>query len=250
VVYVGILNQTHCPWVCACLERGKNVLCEKPMGQSRAETEKIAAKAREKGLFVMEVGTGQAVSHRWKKMPFSGPVEPFLPGLAPAACRPRQEAVRGCQADPGHFRHFAGQFGTLFFSHSFTNLYHFFQPSNRFDVSISECPAVDIGIYCVQFAMFCMDDQQPSVIKAHAVKNADGVDICGQFCLEFGGEGEKAQARASLLYNTEVPCPNSAFVAFEKGIFEVVAFQQCFPLKKVPGSDPRKLLLPHPGPYH
>jgi predicted dehydrogenase len=55
IVYIGILNETHCRWVCASLGSGKHVLCEKPMGLSLAEAQMIAEKAREKGLFVMEV---------------------------------------------------------------------------------------------------------------------------------------------------------------------------------------------------
>jgi dihydrodiol dehydrogenase / D-xylose 1-dehydrogenase (NADP) len=55
IIYVGILNQTHCRWVCACLDHGKNVLCEKPMALSGPEAEMIVEKAREKGLFLMEV---------------------------------------------------------------------------------------------------------------------------------------------------------------------------------------------------
>jgi hypothetical protein len=62
-----------------------------------------------------------------------------------------------------------------------------------------------------------MGDEPPNKVVAQSVKNSDGVDICGHFCLEFGN----GKARANLMYTTEAMCPSSAFVAFEKGIVQV-----------------------------
>lgn len=54
VVYVATPHHLHLADVRACLEAGKHVLCEKPFGMDLLETSALLAKARERGLFVME----------------------------------------------------------------------------------------------------------------------------------------------------------------------------------------------------
>lgn len=53
-VYISVINTAHRELVCRSLEAGKAVLCEKPMGMSYEETEKICGLARQKGLLLME----------------------------------------------------------------------------------------------------------------------------------------------------------------------------------------------------
>ena len=76
---------------------------------------------------------------------------------------------------------------------------------------------MDIGIYTVMFTLFCLGDQMPTLVRAHAAKNAEGCDISGNIYLEFAG----GEAKASLMWATESICPCSAFIAFEKGIVQV-----------------------------
>jgi D-xylose 1-dehydrogenase (NADP+, D-xylono-1,5-lactone-forming) len=53
-VYVGTPNAAHGPWAIAAARAGKHVLCEKPLGVSRAEAEQMFSVAREEGVWLME----------------------------------------------------------------------------------------------------------------------------------------------------------------------------------------------------
>ena len=53
-VYVGTPNAAHAQWAVAAARAGKHVLCEKPLGASRAEAETMFAAAREHGVWLME----------------------------------------------------------------------------------------------------------------------------------------------------------------------------------------------------
>ena len=85
-VYISTVNAQHEPWARAALERGKHVICEKPMTTSSAETRALFALAREKGLFLMEA----------QKML-------FLPVIA--AVRQRMEAGDLGKIHMAEFRH-------------------------------------------------------------------------------------------------------------------------------------------------
>jgi D-xylose 1-dehydrogenase (NADP+, D-xylono-1,5-lactone-forming) len=53
-VYVGTPNSVHARWAIAAARAGKHVLCEKPLGVSRAEAETMFEAAREHGVWLME----------------------------------------------------------------------------------------------------------------------------------------------------------------------------------------------------
>jgi D-xylose 1-dehydrogenase (NADP+, D-xylono-1,5-lactone-forming) len=53
-VYVATPNSLHAHWAVAAAAAGKHVLCEKPLGVSRAEAESMFAAAREHGVWLME----------------------------------------------------------------------------------------------------------------------------------------------------------------------------------------------------
>lgn len=56
VVYVASIHTEHKAMVLQLLERGKHVLCEKPMAVCARDTKEMVDKAREKGVFLMEGG--------------------------------------------------------------------------------------------------------------------------------------------------------------------------------------------------
>ncbi len=53
-VYIGTPNALHAPWSIAAARAGKHVLCEKPLGVSRAEAESMFEAARAAGVWLME----------------------------------------------------------------------------------------------------------------------------------------------------------------------------------------------------
>jgi len=54
VIYIGTPHTLHCENTLMCLDKGKNVLCEKPLSINGNEVRKMIAKAKEKNLFFME----------------------------------------------------------------------------------------------------------------------------------------------------------------------------------------------------
>lgn len=54
IVYIAVPNHLHFDLVMRALELGVHVLCEKPMADNLFQLEQMTAKAREKGLFLME----------------------------------------------------------------------------------------------------------------------------------------------------------------------------------------------------
>jgi predicted dehydrogenase len=54
VVYISLNNDAHLPWTLAALDAGKHVLCEKPLGLTAAEVERMASAAERSGRLVVE----------------------------------------------------------------------------------------------------------------------------------------------------------------------------------------------------
>lgn len=53
-VYVPLPNDIHLKWVKAALQKGKHVLCEKPLALNAAEAEEMYRTAEENGVYLME----------------------------------------------------------------------------------------------------------------------------------------------------------------------------------------------------
>ncbi|MDP1876424.1 MAG: Gfo/Idh/MocA family oxidoreductase [Actinomycetota bacterium] len=59
-VYICLNNDAHLPWIDACIEAGKHVLCEKPLVMTAGEAEAAFARAEAAGVLLVE-----AVWTRW-----------------------------------------------------------------------------------------------------------------------------------------------------------------------------------------
>lgn len=55
IVYIGTIHPKHFEATLKMFEKGKPVLCEKPLTMNVADTETLIAAAKEKGVFFMEV---------------------------------------------------------------------------------------------------------------------------------------------------------------------------------------------------
>lgn len=54
IIYIATLSNAHYDNIKACLEAGKQVICEKPMTQTASQAQEMITLAREKQLFLME----------------------------------------------------------------------------------------------------------------------------------------------------------------------------------------------------
>lgn len=153
-VYLVLPHLVHKEYVLKALEKGKHVLCEKPMAMSAAETEEMVAKAREKGLFLMEA--------YWTR---------FFPTM-----RKLMEIIKS--GEMGEIRHVNTEFG----------IYIPYDPESRFfnkelgGGSIRGAGIYPIGLACTAYGSF------PTEMKVVAdVKN--GVDVRSTALLRFPGGG-------------------------------------------------------------
>ena len=119
IVYISTVNALHFRWAMAALEAGKHVVCEKPMTTSAEQTRQLFAKAREKGLFLMEA----------EKML-------FLPTILEVKRR----------IDAGEL----GQMYMAELSHSFPASYNGWM----FDAAAGGGPLLSSGIYAVQLIQY------------------------------------------------------------------------------------------------
>lgn len=55
VVYIGLANEAHAEWAMKAMDNLKHVLCEKPMAVNAGQVRAMVEKARQKGVFLMEV---------------------------------------------------------------------------------------------------------------------------------------------------------------------------------------------------
>lgn len=54
VVYIATPHSHHYPWIIKCLDKGKHVLCEKPLCVNADQVSEVIQKHQDSGLFVME----------------------------------------------------------------------------------------------------------------------------------------------------------------------------------------------------
>ena len=78
MVYVGNFHVQHLQSVLMMFEAGKSVLCEKPMTTSVKDTTTLIQAARDKGVFLMEVGYRHAASNPAIMIKHTGSPPSFL----------------------------------------------------------------------------------------------------------------------------------------------------------------------------
>ncbi|KAI1696282.1 oxidoreductase family, NAD-binding rossmann fold domain-containing protein [Ditylenchus destructor] len=184
IVYIGILNEAHCEWVCNVAAAKKHILCEKPFAGTVEEVKRMIEAQKQHDVFMMEAF--------WTR---------FFP-------------AQGVLQDVLKSKEF-GEVKSIVASYGTSTL-----PDNRTDLEISECPLNDIGSYLVQFALMCANDQRPTKVHIEGAKNKEGSDISGNITLEF----EDGKIKAYLVYTIEANTTNNACISFENGICEFPEF--------------------------
>jgi predicted dehydrogenase len=160
IVYIGLPNFLHADYSVMCMEAGKNVVCEKPMARSAAETKRMIEAAKKNDVFLME-GLWTRFFPAYKKaMEWIGQGAIGRPLLVEAdfGVRMPDEEQASKMDDAMAWRMDLFQGGG----------------------SIS-----DLGIYCVSLAIDVMGGL-PDAIHSHASRFAGGADKHNVTIFRFG----------------------------------------------------------------
>lgn len=166
-IYIGTPHNFHQAHTLLCLEHGKHVICEKPFAINAAEAEVMIAKAREKGLVLMEA--------MWSR---------FLPTLV----KTRDLLASGAI---GEVRMITADFG---FRAGSVN------PESRlFNPAMGGGALLDVGIYPLSLAYMILGT--PSRIESMAHLGETGVDEQAAIILGYDG-GQMALLSTAIRTNT------------------------------------------------
>ncbi len=154
-VYIASPNVLHYRQTLCALEKGKYVLCEKPLAINAAQAERMISLAREKNLVLLEA---------------IRPVhDPFLLALKEnlhKVGRVRRATFEFCQYSSRYDRFLAGE-----------------RP-NVFDASLGNAALMDLAVYCLHVcvALFGM----PAQLTAAASFLPNGTEAAGTMLLNYG----------------------------------------------------------------
>jgi dihydrodiol dehydrogenase / D-xylose 1-dehydrogenase (NADP) len=183
IVYVGNVNSKHKEACLKAIEKGKHVLCEKPMTLNSVEQEEVLKLAKENGVFFMEA--------IWTR-------------FFPAIDRLREELKNG---SIGEVRMVQASF--------FVNICHIERVRNK---ELGGGGILDLGIYPIQFACMVFNHEIPEEITASGHLMPTGVDECVNITLKYSN-----QRMAAITVSTNCsPQPHgSSVIAGDKGLLQV-----------------------------
>ncbi len=155
-VYIGIANHVHYEYALRALEAGKHVICEKPFTVRAEEARRLAATAREKGLFLWEAF----------KIPYSpifSAVQEHLPEIG---------EVRMVQCN---FSRISGRY----------DKYATGVILPAFDPACAGGCLYDINVYNLHFVTALFG--RPQQVHYFASRGYNGVDLAGTGILQYDG---------------------------------------------------------------
>ena len=158
-VYVALANDAHLPWTLAALEAGKHVLCEKPLGLTAAEVDRMAAAAGDR--LVVE-----ASWYRW---------------------HPRVRLAQARLADVGPVRHVAAGFT---FAGQLDGNY-------RLEPGRGGGALYDVGCYAVSACLWAVAQGLPEDVVARSETGPSGVDVDTRAILRWAS-GAEAEAEVHV----------------------------------------------------
>lgn len=140
-VYIPLPNHLHEEWTIKAAQKGKHVLCEKPMAVTSMAARRMIDACRDKGVYLMEA---------------------FMYRLHPATLKVKQLIDEGVIGD---IRLFEGLFAGMFNDERDYRMYKEFGGGSLYDV----------GCYTINAARYFIGEE-PTAVFAHAC-NRPGVDI-------------------------------------------------------------------------
>lgn len=183
VIYIATPHPLHCENTLLCLDAGKAVLCEKPFAINARQASKMIARAREKGLFLMEA--------MWTR---------YFPIMTKLRDLIRSGAI-------GEVRMLQADFG----------FYAPFDPSGRlFDPALGGGALLDVGIYPLSLASMIFG--RPSQITGLAHLGKSGVDEQNALILAYE-QGQMALLSSAVSTTT----PQEAVIMGTRGRIKITA---------------------------
>lgn len=168
LIYIATPHNSHFELIKMCLEKGKHVLCEKPLVLNASQARICAQLAREKGLFLMEA--------LWTR---------FFPAI--------QRVSQWIQSGRiGQLEHIVADFS--FAAH--------YNPDGRlFNPALAGGALLDLGIYPISLATLFLGS--PEKVEGTAIIGTTGVDEEDHIHLEFA-DSATAELRCGLRENRPV----------------------------------------------
>ena len=171
-VYIGTVNTTHFTTSMMVLDKGKPVLCEKPLTMNLRDTQTLVKKAQEKGLFMME--------GIWMR-------------FFPAMCELRKLINEGTI---GEVKYVKASFA-------------FRRPTERLvDPSIGGGSLNVVGVYALNFASMVFGGEKPQSTHAWGQLSEKGTDelVVITLCYSRGRIAQLACGVSSNMLNDAVVC--------------------------------------------
>ncbi|XP_052387921.1 trans-1,2-dihydrobenzene-1,2-diol dehydrogenase [Carassius gibelio] len=206
VVYIGVLHTHHLPVGLMFLNAGKNVLCEKPLAMNHREVMHLISAARENNVFLMEAVWSRCF-----------PVYAEVDRLLSENTVGEVKVVRVCFGLP---------------------LLHRERTSQK---EQGGGALINIGIYCLQFALMVFKRERPESIHATGVLLPSGVDESLVVVLKFSGN-----RMAVCTCSVACDLPNDASICGSTGIIRVAHPMHCPTSLEVKGKE-TQFPLPDPG---
>ncbi|WP_409311308.1 Gfo/Idh/MocA family protein [Pectobacterium sp. B1J-3] len=154
-VYIASPNSLHCEQSLLFLSHGKHVICEKPLASHRDEVEQMFACARENQVVLFE-------AFKTASLPNFNVVQQALPKVG----KLRKVVLNYCQYSSRYPKYLAGE------------------NPNTFNPAFSNGSVMDIGYYCLSFAVALWGE--PDTVQASATLLESGVDAHGTFVMNYG----------------------------------------------------------------
>lgn len=208
-VYVATPHPFHFECVMACIDAGKAVLCEKPLGMNAAQTAAMIDAAHEKGVFLME-----------------GVWSLFFPAMA----KVRELIATGAIGTVRMMR------ADFCFRIPFDATFRLFAPA------LGGGALLDVGVYPLALAQMVYG-AEPTSVKTHVNLAATGVDEQAVMTLHYANG-----AMASLACASRVAMPQEALIAGTSGYIRIPErFSQPDALVLVVDGKEERLTFPRTG---
>ncbi|CAH2319087.1 trans-1,2-dihydrobenzene-1,2-diol dehydrogenase [Pelobates cultripes] len=192
------------------MENRKNVVCEKPLAMNSAEVKELTLAARKNNVFFMEA--------MWSR---------FFPVYEQIRTLLSQKAI-------GDVKVLRAEFGS--------NQYHVPRAVQK---ELGGGALLDIGCYCIQFALMVFNGERPESITAKGFLYETGVDETVTIILQYPGK------RQAILTSTiMVAMPNQAAICGSKGMIQVPSCMWCPTSIIVNGKETKYSLPPSTKAMH